>query len=81
MWNRWQGVEDMVEAISASDEDMAVLDGKNAADHPGGMSGLVGPSWSLHHPSGAKDLLVPSRLPSRDPLPPCLSPKKPNSNH
>ena len=31
VWNRWQGVEDMVEAISASDEDMAVLDGKNAA--------------------------------------------------
>ena len=34
VWNRWQGVEDMVEAISASEEDMAVLDGKNsAADH------------------------------------------------
>ena len=31
VWNRLQGVEEMIEAIAASYEDMAVLDGKNVA--------------------------------------------------
>ena len=30
MWTSLQGVEDMGESIAASDEDVAVLDGKNA---------------------------------------------------
>ena len=32
MWTGFQGAEDIGEAISASDVDMAALDGKNSAD-------------------------------------------------
>ena len=83
VWTSLKGVEYTGESIDASNEDMEVLDGKNAvADQIIWAAQVV--LWVLvghHHPSGARDMLVPSGFPSGSLVLPSMVPKILNCNH